>query len=546
MSPQSRSFLITALLLVSCTVACAQGLKGEYFASMTLSGEPVLTRTENVDFTWGTNSPGDPVPADAFSVRWTGSLIPPETGGYTFATRSDDGVRLWVGGDRVINNWTDHSSTLNTSQTISLDAGEPVSIQLEFYENGGDAIMQFYWSGPGFEQEIIPADCLLTTVATNLAARKPIPANGTLDFSPTSAIVKWTAGDTAMYHNVYFGTSPELTDANMVKNRLPLATTFYYHGAGLTPGTTYYWRVDEIEKDLATIHVGRVWSFQVQALAAYHPSPADGATDAPISPELTWLACYKGAEHHLYFSDSLDAVTEGTADADKGTFALADANFVPDTLDALTTYYWRVDETLKDGTLKTGEVWSFTTCLPVDDFESYTDNMDAGEALWQTWIDGLTNDTGSYVGYENANGGTFGEIRIVHSGGQSMPIDFNNVGEPYCSEVEREFESSQDWMIDDANTLVLYIRGRPANPATQLYVTLQDSSNHTATVVHPDSAITQAPTWTAWKIPLSEFAGVGAARVKKIYIGLGGKANPTQGGAGRIYIDDICITIGTL
>jgi len=545
MLPTSRSFLIAALFLTPCTVVCGQGLKGEYFSNMTLSGQPVLTRTENVDFTWGTNSPGEPVPADAFSVRWTGSLIPPETGLYTFATRSDDGVRLGVGGDRVINNWTDHSSFLNTSPTIGLTAGEPISIQLEFYENGGDAIMQFYWAGPGFEQEIVPADLLSPTVVANLAARKPIPADGTLDFGPTTAaIMKWTAGDTALYHNVYFGTNPELTDADMVKNRLPLATTFYYRSTPLTPGMTYYWRVDEIEEDLVTIHIGHVWSFQVQALTAYHPSPADGSMDVPVSPELTWLPGYKIAEHHLYFSDSLDAVTEGTAEASQGVFAPADVNFVPDALDALTTYYWRVDETLADGTPRTGEVWSFATCLSVDDFERYTDNMDAGEALYQTWIDGVTNGTGSYVGYENSEGGTFGEIRIVHGGEQSMPVDFNNVDSPYYSEIERGFDTSQDWTINDANTLVLFVRGKLANPGTPMYVTLQDSSNHAATIVHPDAAITQAPTWTAWMVPLREFAGVNKARISKICIGVGDKANPAPGGIGRIYIDDICVTVG--
>lgn len=546
MSPQFRLSLIMALLLAPCAVVCGQGLKGEYFAGMTLSGLPVLTRMENVDFPWGGSSPGDPVPAEGFSVRWTGALTPPETGAYTFATRSDDGVRLWVGGDLVINNWTDHSSILNTSLPVPLDAGAPVSIQLEFYENGGDAVMQFYWTGPGFGQEIIPIDYLSPTILSNLTARKPIPPTGTLDLSPGAPLMKWTPGDTAAFHNVYFGTSPELTEANLVKKRLPLVSAFYYHAAGVTPGATYYWRVDEIEKDTVTIHAGRVWSFQVQALTAYHPSPTDGAMDAPVSVELTWLPAYKAAGHHLYFSDGLDAVTEGTAEASKGDFALADANFVPDVLDALTTYYWRVDETLTDGTPRTGEVWSFTTCLSVDDFERYTDNMDAGEALYQTWIDGVTNGTGSYVGYENSEGGTFGEIRIVHGGGQSMPVDFNNVDSPYYSEIERAFGTSQDWTIDDANTLVLFVRGKLTNPGTPMYVTLEDSSNHAATIVHPDAAITQSPTWTAWKVPLSEFAGVNKARISRICIGVGDKANPAPGGTGRIYIDDICVTVGTL
>ncbi len=544
MSPKSRSFLIITLLLAPCGIVFGQGLKGEYFSGMNLTGEPKLTRVENVDFNWGGNSPGDPIGVDSFSVRWTGSLMPPETGEYTFATQSDDGVRLWVGGELVINNWGDHSSTLNTSQPVLLEAGEPVGIRLEFYENGGDAVIQLSWAGPGFERQIIPASYLSTTIVLNLIARKPIPANGALDFNPEIPLMQWTAGDTAMFHNVYFGTSPVLTDANMVLPRQPLAITFYYRFEGVTPGMTYYWRVDEIEKNLVTVHTGKVWSFLVQALTAYHPDPADTATDASINPMLTWLPGAGAVKHQLYFSDDLDAVTEGAAGANKGERALADANYVPDTLDALATYYWRVDEVLTDNSVRTGDVWSFTTCLPIDDFESYTDNMDAGEAIWQTWVDGLTNGSGSYVGYENANGGTFGEITIVHGGGQSMPIDFNNVKTPYYSEIEREFTSAQNWTINDANTLVLFVRGKVVNPATPLYVTLVDSSNKSATVKHPNAAIVQATTWNPWKIPLAEFTGVNAAKVKKIYIGLGDKAGPTQGGAGTIYIDDLCVTIG--
>ncbi len=544
MSSKPRLSLIITLLLAPCAVVCGQGLKGEYFTNTMLSGQPALTRTENVSFNWGAESPGSPIGTDSFSVRWTGSLTPPVTGEYTFATQTDDGVRLWVGGDSVVNNWTDHSSILNSGGPVLLEAGEPVPIRLEFYENGGDAVCQFYWAGPGFEQEIVPVDYLSPTTVQNLRARKPNPPDGTLDFSPGVPMLQWTAGETAASHNVYLGTSPDLTEADLAKKNTPLVSTFYYRPGGFTPGTWYYWRVDEVEKDLVTVHEGKVWSFFVQASIAYHPTPAVGATDVPLDPDLTWLPGIDAIEHQVYFSNRLDAVTEGTAEADKGVFAFVDANFAPDTLDVLTTYYWRVDEILEDDTIMPGEVWSFTTCLPVDDFENYTDNIDAGETLWHTWIDGLTNGTGSYVGYENANGGTFGEITIVHGGWQSMPIDYNNVGYPYYSEVEREFASAFDWTVEDANTLVLFVCGRLANAEAPLYVTLEDTSQKSATVIHPDPAISRAVVWTAWKIPLSEFTNVNSRKVKKIRIGIGDNTNPTQDGLGRVFIDDICVTKG--
>ena len=78
------------------------GLRGNYFNNVTLSGTPVLTRTEAVDFAWNGRSPGPGVSSNAFSARWTGTLTAPSTGTYRFQTNSDDGVRLWVNGVQVV------------------------------------------------------------------------------------------------------------------------------------------------------------------------------------------------------------------------------------------------------------------------------------------------------------------------------------------------------------------------------------------------------------------------------------------------------------
>jgi hypothetical protein len=521
---------MVGVLLVCCGAAQAQGLKGEYFNNMTLTGQPVLTRTENVDFNWGGGSPGQPVGSDLFSVRWTGSLTPPESGLYTFSTNSDDGVRLWVGGDSVVNNWSDHSATVNPGAPIYLEAGEPVAIRMEFYENGGDAVAQLFWRGPGIDNQIIPAEFLTPTVAPSVKARKPNPANGAL--SVMAPLLEWTPGDGGIFHDVYLGTSPNLTAADLVASHQFVA--IYYHVPGLTPGVTYYWRVDEIEKDGVTIYPGSVWSFTMQDVTAYHPSPVDGATDASVSPALTWLPGSSATKHQVYFGDSLDAVQQGAAGTDKGTLAEPNAVFAPGALESMTTYYWRVDEILVGGAVQAGPVWSFTTCLPVDDFESYTDDL--GSAIFDTWIDGWTNNTGSTVGNPQS---PFAEQTIVHGGLQSMPLDYNNVNAPFYSEAEREFSSAQNWTVRDADTLVLYVRGRVGNALAPLYVALEDASQNSAAVVHPNAAITNAGKWTQWKIPLTDFAGVNPAKIKKIYIGLGDKSKPAKGGTGRLFIDDI-------
>jgi len=91
--------------------AGGQGLTGDYFNNQTLTDPAVLTRIENVDFDWGNGSPDASVPVNNFSARWSGAVVPEFTEAYTFRTRTDDGVRLWVDDQLVIDNWTDHAPT---------------------------------------------------------------------------------------------------------------------------------------------------------------------------------------------------------------------------------------------------------------------------------------------------------------------------------------------------------------------------------------------------------------------------------------------------
>jgi hypothetical protein len=368
------------------------------------------------------------------------------------------------------------------------------------------------------------------TVATSNKAEKPNPADGTMGVN--MPLLQWTKSDTAMFHNVYLGSSPDLTEADLVGSRL--AMTMYYHIPGLTPGATYYWRVDEIDKDGVTTYTGDVWSFVTQALTAYYPSPADMSNTASPSATLTWMAGSGATKHHVYFGDNLDAVTQGTTETDKGTLEMTATSFTPPALESLKTYYWRVDEILTDNTVKTGPVWKFTTTQSVDDFESYTDFE--GSLIYETWTDGYTNNTGSTVGYAQA---PFAEQTIVHGGLQSMPLDYNNADAPFYSEAEQDFETAQDWTAGGVDTLVLFVRGRLINRVAPLYVGLEDASQNVAVVIHPDAAIVTATKWIEWKIPLSSFTGVNLAKVKKIYIGAGDRQNPVKGGTGRLYIDDI-------
>ncbi|HEX6722940.1 MAG TPA: PA14 domain-containing protein, partial [Burkholderiaceae bacterium] len=134
------------------------GLVGRYYNGMALAGSPLLTRTEAVDFNWGSGAPGTGVPANKFSVRWTGTVTIPTTGSYRFRTISDDGVRLSINGTQRINNWDDHSANTDTTTTLSFTAGQRVPITLEYYENGGQAVVRLQWLRPGTSTYVaIPA-----------------------------------------------------------------------------------------------------------------------------------------------------------------------------------------------------------------------------------------------------------------------------------------------------------------------------------------------------------------------------------------------------
>jgi len=384
---------------------------------------------------------------------------------------------------------------------------------------------------------------LKALIPPKVKARDPNPSNG--DMTVVLPLLQWKAGDTAVLHDVYVGTDPNLGPQDLVQSHSPVA--MYYHVPGFTAGTTYYWRVDEIEEDMTTIHTGDVWTFTALPLTAYLPQPANGASDASTNPNmaLTWAPGKSATEHHLYFGDSLEAVQQGAAAADKGT--LKTLTFTPGALEPLTTYYWRVDEIVAGGAVQTGAVWTFTTARVVDDFEGYTDKAD--EQVFSTWLDGyLDGSSGSTVGYTTAANGTFGETQIVHGGKQSMPMDYNNVKTPFYSEAQRQFSPVGDWTAGGADTLILYVRGNVSNAVAPLYVVVEDNAAHTAVLVHPDAAAVKTTKWLEWRIPLADLsaAGVNLAKVKKLYIGVGDRKNPAAGGTGRIYVDDIRLLKATV
>ncbi len=243
------------------TARIGGGIRADYYKGMNFENH-VLTRTDpKIDFNWG--DPGGPDPAvgdDNFSVRWTGEVEAAFTETYTFYARTDDGVRLYVDGQPLVDSWVDRSPTEDFG-TIDLIAGTTYSLVMEYYENTGGAVAELRWSSPRTPKQIVPQAALSLPVK----ASSPTPRSGSVDVNPT-IVLTWGAGDDAASHDVYFGTGEAaVRDATQTspeyKGSKPLGNESYDPGK-LAWATTYYWRVDEVNNaNPASPWVGNVWSF---------------------------------------------------------------------------------------------------------------------------------------------------------------------------------------------------------------------------------------------------------------------------------------------
>jgi hypothetical protein len=377
-------------------------------------------------------------------------------------------------------------------------------------------------------------------------AYSPNPAEGaeSIDVDVT---LSWTGGFGSKLHTVYFGDN--FDEVNNAAGGLPQGTATYTPTGPLKLAKTYYWRVDEF--DVIETHKGDVWSFTTQG-AVGSPDPSNGAVDVKHTPILTWTPGVYAASHQVYFGNDQEAVRNANTGSPeyKGTGDLGSESYEPGKLEWNTTYYWRIDEAnnTNPDSPWTGNLWSFTTAnfLIVDDFDDY----DVGNnEIWWAWIDGLGyashptlpahpgNGTGSMVGDETT--GSYMEETIVHGGGKSMPVfyDNNQQGKLRYSEVEMTLSYPRDWTENGVSTLSIWFRGISDNAAETLYVAL----NSSAVVNHDNPNAAQIDRWTEWTIDLQAFAdqGVNLANVNTIALGLGNKKSPVAGGSGTMYFDDI-------
>ncbi len=141
--------------LISDGVGSAHGLKGEYFNNRDWSGSPALVRTDaTVNFNWGSISPASQVVADNFSVRWSGKIVPPESGKYLLGFSGNGGVRLFLDGKVYLEDFANRR-TRSLTKEVELEGGRKYDVRLDYQENANHyASARLVWASPSGAKQL--------------------------------------------------------------------------------------------------------------------------------------------------------------------------------------------------------------------------------------------------------------------------------------------------------------------------------------------------------------------------------------------------------
>lgn len=153
------------------------GLTGNYFNGSNFQTAVGSRKDATINFNWETSSPMTGVNADGFSVRWTGNIQPRYSDTYTFYLNSDNGRRLWINGQLVIDKWIDDWG-VEYSGSIALIAGQKYDIKIEYFENNGGAGCKLEWASLSQTREVVPQSQLYSVKCTPPTLTPNIQVNG--------------------------------------------------------------------------------------------------------------------------------------------------------------------------------------------------------------------------------------------------------------------------------------------------------------------------------------------------------------------------------
>ena len=278
-------------------------------------------------------------------------------------------------------------------------------------------------------------------------AGNPEPADGSFH-EDTWVNLSWRPGESAVSHDVYLGDN--FTDVNEGAESTfqgNQAETFIVAGFpgfpypdGLLPGTTYYWRIDEVnDTEPNSPWKGDVWSFSIPPKTAYTPDPADTAESVDLNANLKWTGGFGAKLHTVYFGDNFDDVNNATGGLPQGT-----TTYSPGPLELAKTYYWRVDEFDIIDTHK-GDVWSFTTEGAVGSPEPAKNAVDVTQTPVLTWVPGVFADSHEvYFGTD---------AEAVKNADTSSPEykGSGNLGSESYEPGQLQWDTTYYWRIDEVN-----------------------------------------------------------------------------------------------
>ena len=309
--------------------------------------------------------------------------------------------------------------------------------------NGGGRKFDGKMDAVAFYDEVLTDAQIATMFYTAGSSEYPLasgpkPADGAM-LSDTWVNLSWRPGDLAISHDVYFGENFDDVDSgaegtfqgNQTGTFIVVGFPGFAFPDGLVPGTTYYWRVDEVnEAEPNSPWKGDVWSFSVPPKTAYFPDPADGAESVSVDVQLSWTGGYGAKLHHVYFGETFDEVDNATGGSAQGS-----TSYTPGTLKMAKTYYWRVDEFDITETHK-GNVWSFTTEGGVSSTSPAKGAIDVTQTPVLTWIPGLGATHEIYFGTDA------GALEKKASG---------NLGSESYEPGQLEWNTTYYWRVDEAN-----------------------------------------------------------------------------------------------
>ncbi|MCP4262977.1 MAG: LamG domain-containing protein [Planctomycetes bacterium] len=268
-------------------------------------------------------------------------------------------------------------------------------------------------------------------------AARPTPKDGAY-IDDTWVALSWAPGDYAVSHDVYISDNFADVEAgaeaafqgNQATSELVIGFPGMPIPEGLVNGTTYYWKIDEVnDADPNSPWIGNVWSFIVPSKTAYLPDPADGEETVATNVILKWTPGFNAKLHTVYFGESFEEV-----DSAAGGFP-GPLNFNPGELQMAKTYYWRVDEFDPPLTHK-GDVWSFTTEGAVAAISPVNGAVDVSQTPVLTWVPGFGASYDVYFGADS------GSLELKASG---------NLGEESYEPGELEWNTTYFWRVDEAN-----------------------------------------------------------------------------------------------